>query len=246
MKSSKFYFLLIFFILVLGAIGCTQKIEWPFYVIQGENVKTYQFEDLYSMQSTTITEIVIDKEKREVIWEGPRISNFGDSGIVNYISEDFYLVSIPYREKVIASYKKQGKLLSEEDGAPLKVISDPLYGCKCNWLKKLKIIEFIDVSKSLSIYGNVTNVVYFSGRDLNIFYSIQDILDNKYNSATLSQVLSKALPKEGATKIIIISENNLEKTYAITEVLNEVIFYENENFNIPSLGINGVRSIKVE
>jgi len=246
MKSSKFYFFLIFFILILGAIGCTQKIEWPFYVIQGENVKTYQFEDLYSMQSITIKEIVIDKEKREVIWEGPRISNFGDSGIVNYISEDFYLVSIPYREKVIASYKKQGKLLSEEDGAPLKVISDPLYGCKCNWLKKLKIIEFIDVSKSLSIYGNVTNVVYFSGRDLNIFYSIQDILDNKYNSATLSQILTKALPKEGATKAILTAENNVEKEYLISEINDELVLYEDEKFNIPSLGIKGLRSIKVE
>jgi hypothetical protein len=198
------------------------------------------------MESSQIYETVIGKEKKIVSWEGPKSSSFGEGEIINYISEDFYLVSIPYREKVIICYKKDGKLLSEEDGAPLKVISDPNYGCKCNWLKKLKIVEFVDLANSLSVYGKVTNVVYLSGRDLNIFYSIQDIVDNTYNSAKVSQILQKALPKEGTNVAIFITEDAKETSYPIDQVANELVIYENERFNIPSLGLKGVKSIRVE
>ncbi len=248
MKSLKIYIFFIFLALIIATPGCSNQnnVDWTFYVIQGGSIDIYEFEDLYSMENSSIKEIWIDTEIRESLWEGPLVSKFGESRIVNYISEDFYLVSIPYREKVIACYKKNGSLLTEEDGGPLKIVSDPLYDCKCNWLKKLKIIEFIDVSKSLSIYGNVTSVIYLSGRDLNVFYSIQDVLDNTYNHATISQILSKPLPRESAETLILSYRDNREAIYKISDISDELVFYEDGEFNIPSLGIKGVTSIKVE
>ena len=234
-------FLSIFLLFIV--LGCTEK--WNFYVID-DNVKEYSLSELKSLETDVIYETVVEKEIRKVKWEGVPSDALGGGDIINYISEDLYMVSVPSNVAVILAYKKEGKNVSKKEGGPLKIAVDPSYGCKCNWLKYLKIVEFVDSKNSLSVYGEVTNILYFSPRDLNIFYSIEDIIENRYNRVNLNKILDKAICKSRAEKITFITEND-RKTFDLYEIkdMNPEIVYEN-GFNIPSLNLKNINAIKIE
>lgn len=234
-------FLSIFLLFIV--LGCTK--EWNFYVID-DNVKEYSLSELKSLETDVIYETVVEKEIRKVEWKGVPSDTLGEGDIINYISEDLYLVSVPYNVDTILAYKKEGKNIPKEEGGPLKIAVDPSYGCKCNWLKYLKIVEFVDSKNSLSVHGEVTNILYFSPRDLNIFYSIEDIIENRYNRANLNKILDKAICKSRAENITFIAESD-RKTFDLYEIkdMNPEIVYEN-GFNVPSLNLKNIKAIKIE
>ena len=236
---KKFFSIFLLFLL----LGCTE--EWNFYIID-DNVKEYSLSELKNFETDVIYETVVGKEIRKVEWEGVAPNTLGEGDIINYISEDLYLVSVPYNVDVILAYTKEGKNIPKEEGGPLKIAVDPNYGCRCNWLKYLKIVEFIDSKNSLSIYGEVTNILYFSPRDLNVFYSIEDIIENRYNRIGLNKILDKAICKSKAEKITFVTEND-RKTFDLHEIKNidPEIIYE-DGFNIPSLNLENIIAIKIE
>jgi len=234
-------FLSIFLLFII--LGCTE--EWNFYVVD-DDVKEYSLSELKKFEISTIYETVVDEEIKEVKWEGTPSNILGKGDIINYISEDLYMVSIPYDVDVILAYKKDGKSVPKEEGGPLKIAVEQNYGCKCNWLKNLKIVEFIDAENSFSIYGEVFNILYFSPRDLNVFYSIEDIIENRHNRVKLNRILDKAICKSKAEKITFITENG-RKDFDLREIrdINPEIVYDN-GFNIPSLNLENIRAIKIE
>ncbi|MBO8174694.1 MAG: hypothetical protein H0Z18_05505 [Thermococcus sp.] len=98
-----------------------------------------------------------------------------------------------------------------------------------------------------SVYGEVFNILYFSPRTLNIFNGIDAIVKNESNSAKLKDVLDKAILKETAKKVVFVTKNGRFE-YSLKEVLdkNPTIIYENGEFKIPELGIEGLKGIRVE
>ncbi|MCK4636769.1 MAG: hypothetical protein KAT49_02690, partial [Methanomicrobia archaeon] len=82
-------FLSIFLLFIV--LGCTEK--WNFYVID-DNVKEYSLSELKSLETDVIYETVVEKEIRKVKWEGVPSDALGGGDIINYISEDLYMVSV--------------------------------------------------------------------------------------------------------------------------------------------------------
>jgi hypothetical protein len=237
---------ILFLFLILGLVfGCIGQQEWKFYIID-EDVAEYTLEDIMPRETTVIYETVITKELKKVAWEGVLAAEFGKGDTINFISEDGYLVSIPYDVDVILAYRKEGNAISEQDGGPLKIAVDPDYGCKCNWLKYLKIVEFVDSENSFSVYGDVFNLLTFSSRDLNLYYGLDDVLKNTHTEVPLSFILKKAICKENATKIIFITEQG-RYSYSLEEIRNKdlLIVYDGR-FQIYGLEIMDLKGIKVE
>lgn len=232
------------FIFFLG-LGCIGQVQWTFYVIGGE-VTAHTLEDIRHSELTEIYETVIEKEVQEVKWEGVPAQGFGEGDIINFISEDGYVVSIPYDVDVILALKKDGKSIDEREGGPLKIAVDPYYGCKCNWLKYLKIVEFVDSGNSLLVYGEVFNILTFSPRDLNLYYGLNDVLDNTYSEVPLTFILDKAICKQNATKIVFITSEG-RFSYSLSEIRekNLILVYDN-GFHVGALGITDLIGIKIE
>lgn len=239
----KKVFILFILILVL-VLGCIGQEPWTFHVID-EDVTAYTIEDM-NFELKAIYETVIEKEIKKVKWEGVAPQEFGEGDTINFISEDGYLVSIPYDVEVILAVKKEGESIDEEEGGPLKIIVDPNYGCKCNWLKYLRIVEFVDSDTSVSVYGEVVNMLTFSSRDLNLYYGLDAVLNSTYTEVPLVFLLDKAMCKQNATTVIFITENG-RYTYPLSEIRskNPVILYEN-GFHLYLLGITDLKGIKIE
>jgi hypothetical protein len=244
MKKILFLFLVLVFSFFLGCLGQLQN-NLEFHVID-EEVTAYTLGDITDMKTSIIEETVIKKEIEKVNWEGVLATEFGEGDTINFISEDGYLVSIPYEVDVILAFKKEGSPISEMDGGPLKIAVDPNYGCKCNWLKYLKIVEFVDSEESFSVYGNVFNLLTFSPRDLNLHYGLKEVIQNTYTKAPLQFVLDKAICKENATTIVFITENG-RFSYSLEEIKGKdlVLIYDN-GFHIEGLNIRNLKGIKIE
>ena len=236
---------ILFLFLIFLVSTCVSQEEWTFYTID-EDVTMYTVEDLNSFDTQAIYETVVEKEVKEVKWEGVLAREFGNGDTINFISEDGYLVSIPYDVDVILAYKKEGNPIKTEDGGPLKIAVDPYYGCKCNWLKFLKIVEFVDSETSLSVYGEVFNLLTFSPRDLNLYYGLDDVVNNTYTEVPLTFLLDKALCKENATTIVFITEEG-RFSYPLSEITaqNLMVKYNGE-FVIEGLMITRLKGIKIE
>lgn len=234
--------ILLFILLVLG---CTEQVEWTFYVID-ENVTEYSLKDITYLETEEIEETVIEEEIEKVTWEGVPAQNVGKGDIINFISEDGYLVSIPYHVDVILAFRKDGNPITKEDGGPLKIAVDPYYGCKCNWLKYLKIVEFVDSNNSLSVYGEVVNMLTFSPRDLNLYYGLDDVLNNTYTEVPFLFILDKAICKQNTTTITFITGEG-RFSYSLSEIrdMDLVLVYDN-GFHIHGLGITDLKGIKIE
>ncbi|MGD2246806.1 MAG: molybdopterin-dependent oxidoreductase [Candidatus Methanofastidiosia archaeon] len=242
--------LFLFLVLVLGfghLAGCLNQLEtdWEFHVIDKE-VTVYTLGDITGMETSIIKETVIKKEIKKVEWEGVLATEFGEGDTINFISEDRYLVSIPSGVDVIVAFKKDENPISEMDGGPLKIAVDPNYGCKCNWLKYVKIVEFVDSEESFSVYGNVFNLLTFSPRDLNLHYGLQEVIQNTYTKAPLQFILDKAICKENATTIVFVTEEG-RVSYSLEEIegKNLVVIYDN-GFHIEGLNIRNLKGIKIE
>lgn len=240
MKRILLFFLIFNFL----CVSCINQVDWTVYVIDDE-IEEYTLEDLTSFETAVILETVIEKEVKKVKWEGVPAAEFGEGDIINFISEDGYMVSVPYGVSVIVAYKKEGKPISKEDGGPLKIAVDPDYGCKCNWLKYLKIVECVDGDSSFSVYGEVFNLLTFSPRDLNLYYGLEDVLNNTYTEVPLSFVLDKAICKENATTIVFITEEG-RYSYSLGEILKDLILVYDNGFHIHGLGIENLKGIKIE
>jgi len=232
-------------LLLFLVLGCIQQESWTFYVID-ERITEYTLDEINAFELKEIYETVIEKEVKKVKWEGVIAREFGSGDIINFISEDGYMVSIPYDVDVILAYKKDGNTLHAKEGGPLKIAVDPYYGCKCNWLKYLKIVEFVDSEDSLSVYGEVVNMLTFSPRDLNLYYGLDDIVNNAYSEAPLTFILDKALCKQSATTVVFITKEG-RYSYSLSEIRgkNLVLVYEN-GFHIYALGITDIKGIKIE
>ncbi len=240
---KKFISIFLLFLL-LGCIQGEKTATWKIHVIEND-VTEYSLSALKEFETETIHETVVGKEVRKIPWEGVPSTALGDGEIINYISEDRYLVSIPSTVDVILAYKKEGDSIPKEDGGPLKITADPQYGCKCNWLKYLKIVEFVDRENTISIYGEVTNILYFSPRDLNIFYSLDALLEDRYHRAAITKILDKAICKPNAKTVTFVTGDRRE-TFDLSTIREEnpEIVY-NQGFAIPSLGLSDVRSIVI-
>ena len=236
---------ILFLFLIFLVSTCVSQEEWTFYTID-EDVTMYTVEDLNSFDTQAIYETVVEKEVKEVKWEGVLAREFGNGDTINFISEDGYLVSIPYDVDVILAYKKEGNPINTDDGGPLKIAVDPYYGCKCNWLKFLKIVEFVDSVTSISVYGEVFNLLTFSPRDLNLYYGLDDVVNNTYTEVPLTFLLDKALCKENATTIVFITEEG-RFSYPLSEITaqNLMVKYNGE-FVIEGLMITRLKGIKIE
>ena len=236
---------ILFLFLIFLVSACVSQEEWTFYAID-EDATMYTVDDLNSFDIHAIYETVIEKEVKEVKWEGVLAREFGKGDTINFISEDGYLVSIPYDVDVILAYKKEGNPINTDDGGPLKIVVDPYYGCKCNWLKYLKIVEFVDSETSLSVYGEVFNILTFSPRDLNLYYGLDDVVNNTYTEVPLTFLLDKALCKENAATIVFITEEG-RFSYSLSEITaqNLMVKYNGE-FVIEGLMITGLKGIKIE
>jgi hypothetical protein len=236
----------LFLVVVLGCIG---QVQWTFYVVNdgtGDEFTEYTLDDIQTLDIKDIYETVIQKEIITVKWEGVLARDFGHGDTINFISEDGYLVSIPYDVDVILAFQKDGKSINKEDGGPLKIAVDPYYGCKCNWLKYLKIVEFVDKETSFSVYGEVVNLLIFSPRDLNLYYGLEDVLNNTYTEVPLTFVLDKAICKENTTTIVFVTEEG-RYTYFLEEIRDKnLIIVYNGGFHIEGLGIVNLKGIKVE
>ncbi|MBU7010165.1 MAG: molybdopterin-dependent oxidoreductase [Theionarchaea archaeon] len=241
MKRILLFFLIFSFL----CASCINQIEWTVYVID-DGIREYTLEDLTSFETAVIPETVIEKEIKKVKWEGVPAVEFGEGDIINFISEDGYMVSVPYGVNVIVAYKKEGKPISKEDGGPLKIAVDPDYGCKCNWLEYLKIVEFVDGDNSFSVYGEVFNLLTFSPRDLNLHYGLEDVLNNTFSEVPLSFVLDKAICKENATTVVFVTEEG-RYSYSLGEILcKDLILVYDNGFHIYELGIENLKGIKIE
>jgi hypothetical protein len=237
--------LFLFFFVVSLFLGCIETEEWNVFVIE-DTVEEYSLASLQEYGSESVRETVVEEEIKTIEWTGTPAALLGDGDIINYFSTDLYMVSIPSNVAVILAYEKEGDTIPEEDGGPLKIAVDPHYGCKCNWLKYLKVVEFVDRENTLSISGEVFNILYFSPRDLNIFYSLDDLRAATYNSARLNDILDKALCKDKAASVTFITENGRTSfdLATIREKDLEVI-YEN-GFAIPLLQLTQITAIRVE
>lgn len=228
-------------------VGCIGQLEtdWVFHVIDEETTQ-YTVGDIIDMKTTVIEETVITKEIRKVEWKGVLATEFGEGDTINFISQDGYLVSIPYGVDVIVAFKKEGNPISEMDGGPLKIAVDPNYGCKCNWLKYLKIVEFVDSEESFSVYGDVFNLITFSPRDLNLYYGLNDVIQNTYTKVPLQFVFDKAICKENATTVVFVTEKG-RVSYALEEIKGKdfELVYDN-GFHIKGLNIRNLKGIKIE
>lgn len=231
--------------LILMILGCIGQKEWTFYAISDE-VHEYTLQDLESFGTETMYETVIKKEIKEVEWEGVAVREFGTGDIINFISEDGYMVSIPYDVDVILAYRKEGNPINKEEGGPLKIAVDPSYGCKCNWLKYVRIVEFVNKENALSVYGEVVNLLTFSPRDLNLYYGLDSVVNNTYSEAPLMFFLDKALCKQNATTIVFITEEG-RHSYSLEEIREKnLILTYNNGFYIYALGIRNLKGIKIE
>lgn len=245
MKRIILLFPFFFLLGCLGQEAVSEDLSWTVTVID-DTVTQFSLQDFSSYEHTTITETVIEKAVMKINWEGPLARQFGSGDMINFISLDGYLVSIPYEVDVILAYRKEGSPVGEEEGGPLKIIVDPFYGCKCNWLKFLKIVEFVDKEDSFSIYGEVFNLITFSARDLNLYYGLEDVIENTHSQVPLQFILDKALCKEGTSTVIFITESG-RTSYSLDEIatINPVLTYE-DGFFIEELGIEYLKGIKIE
>lgn len=236
---------ILLFFLILSGVGCLGQGKWTVYVVNG-GVREYTLEDIKAFETEVVYENVVEKEVKKVKWEGVAAKAFGSGDIINYISEDGYLVSIPYDVKVILAYRKDGESIDEEEGGPLKIAVDPFYGCKCNWLKYVKIVEFVNSENSFSVYGEVFNLLTFSSRDLNLYYGLENVLNNTYNEVPLTFILDKAICKQNATNVVFVTGNG-RFSYSLSEIRekNVVVRYD-DGFHIDGLKITDLRGIKVE
>ncbi|AHF79478.1 hypothetical protein [Thermococcus paralvinellae] len=219
--------------------------NWTVYVINNDEVKEYTLEELKKIQM----EEMLDKDLsvgRTLKWKGGPPQKLGKGDVINFISNDLYMVSIPYYTKMVLALYVDGKPLQGSD-APIKLVVDLSYGCRCNWIKKIRIVEFVRKKECFSVYGEVFNILYFSPRTLNIFKGIDAIVKNESNSAKLKDVLDKAILKETAKKVVFVTKNGRFE-YSLKEVLdkNPTITYDNGEFKIPELGIEGLKGIRVE
>lgn len=237
----RMLFLFLGLIVVVSCMG--QEQSWTFYIID-DTVIEYTINDIKPLKATVIYETVIEKEIKKVAWEGVLATEFGDGDTINFISEDGYLVSIPYGVDVILAYKREGNPINAKEGGPLKIAVDPVYGCKCNWLKYLKIVEFVDAEDSISVFGDVVNLLTFSARDLNLYYGLDAVIANTYTEVPLTFILDKALVKQNATTIVFITDDG-RHSYWLHDVKDCVLAYDN-GFHIYELEITNLKGIKIE
>ncbi|NJE62234.1 hypothetical protein [Thermococcus sp. 21S7] len=219
--------------------------NWTVYVISGENVTEYNLDELGEMPMEEITDKDLSIGKTRV-WRGVPPQKLGKGDVINFVSDDLYLVSIPYYTKMILALYVDGNPLQGND-APIKLIVDLSYGCRCNWIKKIRVVEFVRKEECLSVYGEVFNILYFSPRTLNIFRGVDAIVKRENNSARLGDILDKAIMKETAKNIVFVTENGRMR-YPLESVLekNPLVVYEDGRFKIPEMGIDNLKGIKVE
>jgi len=217
--------------------------NWTVYVINGESVREYSIYELAKMPM----EKMLDKDLsvgKTLHWKGVLVQRLGEGNIVNFISSDRYMVSIPYGTKMILALYVDEKPIED---TPVRLIVDLSYGCRCNWIKNIRIVEFVNRSDCFSVYGEVINVLYFSPRTLNIFRGVDAVVKNESNSASLKEILDQAVLKETAKKIVFVTAEG-RKAYLLNDVLskNPTIVFKEGKFKIPGLGIDDLKGIKVE
>lgn len=194
--------------------------------------RTYTWEELSKLSNDTMR-IPDLNLGRTVEWRGVRPQRLGRGDFVTVINENGEVVSIPYNVSMLLAIYMDGKPMS----TPIRLVASLSYGCRCNWLPGIRLVDFVNRSKALGVYGEVNNELWLSPRSF-------AALGN--GSVHLNELLDKADVRPIARRVIFITPNG-ELPYSLAKIkkLNPLVVFEGK-FKVPSLGIEDLRGIRLE
>ncbi|AEH25019.1 hypothetical protein [Pyrococcus yayanosii] len=243
--------ILVFVILTVFVCGCvsngsntgeTNSSEgtWTLYIISGNSVKELSLEDPKKLGLTDmpVPDLALG---RTVHWEGIPPQKLGKGDVINFISENGEIVSVPSNVSMVLALYRDG----EPVNGTVRLITSLSFGCKCHWIDRIKVVEFLNESSALHIYGMVENELYLSPRTLGIFEGIDYIVKHEKSKAGLKDIINLADPWPEAKEVTFVTSRG-EKTFRLSDVIekNPTIEFEN-GFCVPELNICGIKGIRI-
>ncbi|GAB6101564.1 hypothetical protein JCM16138_07870 [Thermococcus atlanticus] len=213
---------------------------WTLYVISGSNVKELSLEELkeFGLVDMPVPDLALEKT---VHWKGVPPQKLGKGDVINFISENGEIVSVPSNVSMVLALYRDG----EPVNGTVRLITSLSFGCKCHWIDMIRVIEFLNESSALHIHGKVENELYISPRTLGIFRGIDYIVKHEKSRASLKDVLNIANPWPEAKEVTFITSRG-EKTFRLADIIekNPTVEFDG-SFCVLELGICGVKEIKI-
>jgi len=239
-------------IIAVGLLIYVEKsvpnIEWDITVKTGSTVKTISFKQLYKMESITIEATLVKSTGKKITnkWTGAPLQTFlKEAGVSDFkqlifIAEDGYMVSLSKQELegAILAYKKDGSLLSERDGKPVRLVVPNQPGS--TWVKYVKEIVVVTGGPTLKFEGKVKVKLEIPLEYLKTIANYEVTVEKKgktvtYKGVRLLELLDKVRILDDAVNITFIAEDGYQLTLPLEEVFNmenAIITVEDNSFRL--------------
>jgi len=244
---KRFMVLLVLAVFVCGCVsnGSTTETKgsestWTLYIISGNTVKEISMEKLkgFGLVDMPVPDLALG---RTVHWKGVPPQRLGKGDVINFISENGEIVSVPYNVSMVLALYRDGEPIN----GTVRLITSLSFGCKCHWIDRIKVVEFLNESNALHIGGKVENELYLSPRTLGIVGGVDYLLAHKKSEADLKDVLELANPWPEAKELTFVTSRG-EKTFRLSDIIEENPTIESsDGFCIPELNLCGIKEIKV-
>lgn len=206
-----------------GCIGGGDEVDWDIEVYGSVSSPTvYAYDSLSGMEQSTIDKQLV--EGYETYTGTALAAIMADVGPessvdwINFIADDGYVLSFSLAdvEDGILATKKEGNLLTEEEGGPVMLALN--VGCVCNWMKRVQKIEYFVRDESFGIQGDVTNAMYLTIEDIkSILGQEQDFL--------LEDLFKKAVYYTQAQEFSLVHDGG-ETLFPIEKIADGIVHYD--------------------
>jgi DMSO/TMAO reductase YedYZ molybdopterin-dependent catalytic subunit len=271
-------------LLLVGLAGCggaAPKVDWTLKVSgQVSTPLSLSYEELAKMPQTPLDKVLMQKSLGEDTvssWSGVALDDvLAKAGAAEYasitgIAADGYAIEINKDELqgAIVALKENDKWISREDPdhGPIRLVCPNTPANR--WVFQLTELQVngeagggIPANAALKITGNVKTEVGWTEEKVRSMDTIQAQASNKkgetetYTGVRLSDLLSKADPKEGATTVVFVADDGYTAEVPLADMQNcadcIVSFREQGGFstvlpNFPgNVQVKGVVEIQVK
>jgi len=266
--------LLVSLLLVLGLAACSgaPQADWDL-VVSGavSSPLTLSYSELVEMPQTELSEILMEKSLGEDVtgdWSGVALSDIlAQAGAGEYVSitavaGDGYAIEISKDElqDAIVALKENGKWIAKEDPdhGPIRLVCPHTPANR--WVFQLMELQVnaqpagVPDNAAFKITGDVETEVGWTEDKIRSMDTIEAESTNKagetstYTGVRISDLLSKAGPKDGATTLVFVADDGYTAEAALAEIescADCIVSFRNQGgFSIVAPGFPGNVQVK--
>ena len=272
---KKLVFGLVASVLLLGLAACSgaaPDVDWTLGVSGAvDNALALSYSDLIDMPQTEIKDILMEKslgEDTTGTWSGVTLADLltkadaGEYVSITAVAGDGYAIEISKDELVDAfvALKENGEWIAtaDPDHGPIRLVCPHTPANR--WVFQLKELQVNAVAAGVpdnaafKITGNVKTEVGWTEDKIRSMDTIEAESTNKdgetstYTGVRISDLLSKADPKEGATTVVFVADDGYTAEVPLAEIqacADCIVSFRNQGgFSIVAPGFPGNAQVK--